>query len=295
MFRRLSLPRCYAAQSKEGKAFIKAGGGSFVGENWFLDCGIAAYVKWAIDGYGCQGGSEPNQTVYSKMFDHTDWKTSFALDRSPLTLIGPSAAVRLQRIAPNARIVVVVSDPVVRAWSSINHENKRWVASDQTRAVLVDERLQTIEASIQNITDIYGTSFEGLAQCMLHGQNGGAVALAMPHAQICREVLLPGLYFDAIKQFWHRFRQEQIIMVDGAWFFENQLEGTEALFRALGVPASLRDIAAVNPRHRRVHANRGVVVNEVYRDASSIPPKLKALLNKFYAATREKYNAIFTT
>ena len=273
--------------------FIRAGGGSFVGENWFLDCGIAPYVKWAIDGYGCRGSAEPNNTVYSLMFDRTDWKTSFALDRSPLTLFGPSAATRLHLIAPNARVVVVVSDPVVRAWSSINHENKRWVATDPDRESLIDQRIQTIEASIRTILHEYGTSFKGLTRCMLHGRGKKATPLALPDTQLCREVLLPGLYFDAIQQFIGRFSREQIIVVDGAWFFEHPLEGSEALFRALGVPATSRDIAAAHPNQQRVHANRGAEVNEVYRDASSIPPRLNTLLKEFYAEALQQYNSIF--
>ena len=79
------------------------------------------------------------------MFDSTDWRSSFAVDRSPLALAAPQAAARLHRIAPNARVIAVLCDPVKRAWSAINHENKRWVHHDPSRAKMIDKEIDMLE------------------------------------------------------------------------------------------------------------------------------------------------------
>ena len=45
-----------------------------------------------------------------------DWKTTFGLDRSPQANIGQHVG-----IAPEAQVILVVCEPVRRAWSGINH------------------------------------------------------------------------------------------------------------------------------------------------------------------------------
>jgi hypothetical protein len=248
-------------------------------------------------------------TVTPQMFDATDWKTTFAVDRSPLYNIAPGAAAKLAKVSPNARVVLVVCDPITRAWSSINHENKRWLSAARRRneghavhntsaefdamaSALIAKRFESAIAIIDRATSHYGRTYQDLLDCVRDLRRRAAELkrpdlphhhFGMSEDSVCREVLLPGFYFDGLRQYVDSFQPQNIVVVHGDWLFHNQQEGARQLYRALGVPTEL---AITEGRHApAAHANEGSRVNPMYRDISQMPASLQSKLHILYNAT----------
>lgn len=282
--------RIRIGQSQRGHERIKEAGGTYFNENWFLDCGVynTSSAEWAVKLYNCNG-TTPSVRIYSEMFVNTNWETSFAVDRSPMAGSAPGTAQRLHHIAPDARVVLVLCEPVARSWSSLNHENKLWLRSKWANASLLHRRLQSTTNAIANLTKKYGSSYADLVKCMQTAGVGGGGPKNVPHNTVCRELLLPGLYFDGLAQYYQYFKPHQLLVINGDWFFENQKKGAEYLFRALGVPAVFRD----NGESPSVQENKGSVVNPGYMNITGMPPPLLATLLKVYDQTRRKMAELF--
>lgn len=136
------------------------------------------------------------------MFVDTDWNESFAVDRSPLVGVTPGTARRLHHIAPDARVVLVTCEPVTRAWSALNHENKVWLRSPSNNMTMLSERFSSADDLIDYITrSQFPPTHAGMVACMrTAGLGQGHTRSRIPLNTVCRELLLPGFYFDGLAQ-----------------------------------------------------------------------------------------------
>ena len=213
----------FKGQSKAGKRLIHGAGGRPFGENWFLECEIYGRGSWPAAVYGCtaDGDGWANTSAYATMFDSADWKTTFGLDRSPLANVGRHAGARLMGIAPEARVILVVCEPVRRAWSGINHMVKGYAIrhnlmpsspNEEPTAANRAEMLGVWQGLVDGILRVLerlvlpsGSAFDTLLLCAEDWPKAGwrKQKSAGPYsdASICREILLPGFYFDGLEGF----------------------------------------------------------------------------------------------
>lgn len=240
------------------------------------------------------------------MFDDSDWQSTFSVDRSPLYNIAPGAGSGLAAVSPSARIVLVLCDPVKRAWSSINHENKRWLINarhrqnlsgqlsdrvDKTLEQAVAKRFEVAITGIGTVLADHEHSYQGMVDCVrrIQRSSGQRQHFGMSTSDICREVLLPGFYFDGLQQFIDHFPAEQLIVVHGEWLFSNQREGARQLYRALGVPTEV----FASKSSEETHSNEGARVNPTYQDISQMPDALRSTLLTLYNSTVRRMFKMF--
>ena len=102
------------------------GAGGFLNENQYLICGAFGPngTVWPAKFYHCSSDREPDVAMYSHLVTSSDWKTTFSVDRTPEANVAPLAAARAHRVSPDGRVILVVCEPIHRAWSSMNHEYK---------------------------------------------------------------------------------------------------------------------------------------------------------------------------
>eukprot|EP00039_Didymoeca_costata_P020027 m.339773 g.339773 ORF g.339773 m.339773 type:complete len:408 (+) comp18959_c0_seq1:144-1367(+) len=274
----------YSGRSRVGKLLMKHIGMTFTEESFFLDCGaypLSGYNEWCKRLYHFDTDvhnkglvpplSRHSTKTFSHLFDHTDWKHSFAVDKSPLALFAPLAISRLQQVAPNAKMLVTLCNPVARALSAINHENKVWIRHNPKERV--QERTQKIMDMVKEIGNLFDMNYNGLSACA-NSRDYGEKTMGMSISDVCREILLPGYWDVPLTNFAEKFRPDQIIVVDAEWALANQNDARKSLFNALGTP----ELDKVNIE--TIHANKGTDENVAYQD--SFPEEFVEHLQKIY-------------
>lgn len=138
-------------------------------------------------------------------------------------LFHPQAAARIARDLPDAHAVVMVRDPVERAWSAYRHEVARGFESLSFEEALAHEGARTHhEASRLRLTPAY-KSFE-------HRH----------HSYLQR-----GEYAPQIRRFIDALGPDRVHIVDAGRFFAHQAHEFATLQRSLGLPVWLPD----SPEH----------------------------------------------
>jgi hypothetical protein len=213
----------FKGQSKAGKRLISSAGGHPFGENWFLECEIYDHGSWPAAAYGCtvDGDGWANASAYATMFDSADWKTTFGIDRSPLANIGRHTGTRLMGISPEARVILVVCEPVRRAWSGINHMVKAYaikhklmpsspneVPTAANRTAMLGVWQGLVDGTLRVLAQLglpSDSAFDKLLRCAEDWPEAGRRKKkrvgSYSDASICREILLPGFHFNGLEGF----------------------------------------------------------------------------------------------
>jgi hypothetical protein len=138
-----------------------------------------------------------------------------AFDATPYYILHPQAAVRASRLIPNARIIILLRDPVHRAYSHYYHEVR-----------LGNECLSFENAIAAEPSRIAGEA-ERLRSEPFYQSFG------YQHFSYLER----GNYSDQIRQWLNHFRPDQFLVLSSEQFFENPANEYRRVLRFLGLPA----------------------------------------------------------
>jgi hypothetical protein len=119
-------------------------------------------------------------------------------EASPYYLFHPLAAERAARLVPDARLIVLLRDPVERAWSHYLHE----VAAGR----------ETL--SIEDALDAESSRLAGAEDAIRSGQPAAAVARHRNFSYVAR-----GRYAEQIRRWRRHYPVEAFVVVDAADLF----------------------------------------------------------------------------
>ena len=137
-------------------------------------------------------------------------KQAQVLEASPSYLPTPSALRRMQKVLPNARVVVILRDPVSRAFSHYQHKKTRHMES-RSFAEAVDEEIRT-----NAFPSRWGVALEENAEPML-----GYVAR--------------GYYALQLEQLYKLYRRNRVLVLDSANLFADTGAVCDRVFSYLGL------------------------------------------------------------
>ncbi|MFC4335676.1 sulfotransferase family protein [Salininema proteolyticum] len=159
-------------------------------------------------------GHFPTRATAKRVQDQTGLSAQ-AFESSPYYLYHPLAAGRIAADLPGAKVIVLVRDPVERAWSQHAHELARGfeTESDFTSALSLEPE-------------------------RLHGQDD-LLAADPRHYSFCHQhhaYRARGQYADHLDRFAETLGAERVLAVDSGRFFARPEETFERILRFLGLP-----------------------------------------------------------
>lgn len=134
-------------------------------------------------------------------------------EASPYYLLYPHAPKRVHAIVPKIKILILLRNPVDRAYSHYHHEKRR-----KTETL---EFNQAVETEEERISSEYKKILS----------NGNY------HSKVFRNhsYLKRGIYVDQIKRWEHYFPKEQIMIIKSEDLFENPKKILNEVFQFIGV------------------------------------------------------------
>lgn len=179
------------------------------------------------------GGLDPNwdkfsegEKLYRSYFPFKSTvraQKALTFEASPCYIFNPLAAERMARLVPNARLVVLLRDPVERAISHYFHELRRGRETEDivTAFALEDERL----AQAKSTGNYKDTRFINLSY------------------------KTRGLYAEQLAGVFRHFDREQVLVLEAESFFENPMEIMQQVLQFVGAsqfpaPINVKPIGA---------------------------------------------------
>lgn len=135
-------------------------------------------------------------------------------ETSPYYVFHPHALDRIARELPDARLILLVRDPVLRAWSQHRHETS-----------LGYETLPALDAFAR---EAERTRTELARMVAEPGYESFAVR---HHAYLAR-----GHYAEQVAAVWERFEREQVLVLQSERLFDDPQATMAAVWRHLGLP-----------------------------------------------------------
>lgn len=186
-----------------------------------------------------------------------------ALESSPYYLFHPAVPDRVHRLTPQARFIVMLRDPVARAFSHYWHEYNRG------REPL--SFAQALEAEEERLAGAEAALAEG--------------RLAYHHAHHRHSYFARGLYAAQIRRWFSRFGRQQFLFVQSETFFQRPQEELDRVTDFLGV-SPLRGISFKKENAGRYGTAPDSALAERLRAAYAAPNRdLAALLQTDYGWT----------
>lgn len=175
-----------------------------------------------------------------------------AFESSPYYLFHPLAAERIARDLPGVKVIVLVRDPVERAWSAHAHELARGFETEPSfeRAVaLEEERLAGEEERLRR--EPHATS----------------------HAHRHHAYLARGRYADQLDRLAAHLGRDRVLVLDSGDLFADPRPAFERLYAFLGLPAA-----------GEVHLGR----HNARPRTSPMPDRLRRALREHFAPWDER-------
>jgi hypothetical protein len=168
-----------------------------------------------------------------------------AIDATPYYLLHPQVASRVARAIPSARIVLLLRDPVSRAYSHYHHEVR-----------LGTEKLSFADALDAEPARTSGEVERMATEPLYEGFN-------YQHFTYLRR----GIYSEQLRCWLRYFRSEQFLVLSSEQFFENPAVGYRKALKFLGLTEW--ELPAYPPEHTGKY--------------SPMPPEIRKRLIEYYA------------
>ncbi|GAB3644737.1 sulfotransferase family protein [Glycomyces tarimensis] len=156
----------------------------------------------------------PTKAVVRRVADHTGL-APIGFESSPYYLYHPLAAQRFARDLPGIKVIVLVRDPVERAWSHHAHEAARGfedIADFEAAVEAEPERLAGTEERLRLDPHHYSFAHQH-------------------HAYVAR-----GRYTDYLEPLAKMVGRDRVLVLDSGEFFSRPEDAFERVLRFLGLP-----------------------------------------------------------
>jgi hypothetical protein len=150
-------------------------------------------------------------------------------ESSPYYMFHPAGPARMAAVVPNAKLIVLVRDPVERAWSAYTHEFRRGFETETFERALELEPARLAGEEERLLSDPSYVS----------------------HAHRHQAYLARGRYADQIERLHEHFPREQVLVVDFAQLSEEPDEALRRVTEFVGLAPWQPDrLEKANPRPR---------------------------------------------
>ncbi|HEX2145355.1 MAG TPA: sulfotransferase [Glycomyces sp.] len=159
-------------------------------------------------------GHFPTQASARRIADNTGL-APIGFESSPYYLYHPLAAERFARDLPEVKVIVLVRDPVERAWSHHAHEVARGfepIADFEEAVAAEDARLDGVEERLRTEPGLYSFDHQH-------------------HAYTAR-----GRYTDYLEPLAEQVGRDRVLVLDSGEFFSRPEDAFERVLRFLGLP-----------------------------------------------------------
>jgi hypothetical protein len=189
--------------------------------------------------------------------------SALSLDATPEYMYYPQAMQRIRRYCSNAKIVILLRNPVERAYSAWNMyrnlsergsmlDTKRWDYVDATNRLLSEKPFRDFQSVVVN--EIANISSE------------------IPEPGIVRR----GIYVTQIERVYESFPKEQVLIIESTELRTETEKTVERVGSFIGLPSISWDVNTVKGTHKGSYQSK------------AIPSEASRLLNEFYAPHNEK-------
>ena len=148
---------------------------------------------------------------YSTHICKNDFLTGEA---SPFYMFHPHAPKRISELLPGVKIIIILRNPVDRAYSHYHHEVKR------EREIL----------SFEDAIKMEGERLQGEFDKIIKDENYTSLNYN------CYAYLLRGIYVDQLKRVYNYFNKSQVLILKSEDFFKDSQAAIEKVLQFLGLP-----------------------------------------------------------
>ena len=206
---------------------------------------------------------------YHSHFKNINGKRNFlCFESTPENLYLPQATQRIKEEYPGIKIIIILRNPVDRAFSAWNMF--REFAEKDVKQALVTNFVKQSDTAI--IHELFNQSefpvFEVFIEKELGGINDG-IQFIEP------SILRRGLYYTQIKRYHELFGKEKVLVIGFKDFISDKISILNKILQFLNLPES--DWKFLNDEKRHSFAYK-----------SNIDPKTETFLNDYYRLENEK-------
>jgi hypothetical protein len=144
---------------------------------------------------------------YASQWHHRTPRTAIRFEASPVYMIGPHAPERIKRDIPHAKLIAILRDPALRAYSAWQMYRRQMAANPNFYEDLLRERYTPDEAArmvrrLPAELDDFWLAIQREAACLEAGK------------PMLMSVLELGMYGPQLKRYADTFPREQLLILD---------------------------------------------------------------------------------
>ena len=201
---------------------------------------------------------------YKKHFRGIKKKDTLLFEATPAYIYHPGSAELIKKHLPNTKLIVILRNPVQRAYSAWNHYSQFFEAEPGVRKVF-DETPRTEGNYLHELYFKNREVFPTFRECieieldLIEKGKGYEPAL-----------LRRGVYIDQLKNYWNYFSKDQVMIIGFRDLTEKKKETLQKIEKFLNIPQYDWDNLIDEPKNVREYKEK---INEEDR----------VLLEKFYS------------
>lgn len=187
-------------------------------------------IKKEINFFNHKEKYEQGEEWYHKQFKSPLFyqPKSIYLDSTPAYLNNLTIAEQIYNYNPNATIVILLRDPVSRAFSAWNMYKQFSELNERQKSNLINTHIEkNNEERFKNL--INQNPFPDFSRFISNELINNKLVDVYPN------ILKRSLYYDQVKTYYNLFNTKQIFVFESNYFKSNKLEVTNQIFNALGL------------------------------------------------------------
>jgi hypothetical protein len=213
---------------------------------------------------------------YERQFPHRFWPGTLLFEATPEYLYYPFVARRVFEFAPEIKLLILLRNPVERAYSAWNmfrdiHRDPK-VKSDIIRDFLVDANPDVKEPLLELLDCPEFPNFHESAERELSQLSGSRPGLEPSFIQ-------RGLYWEQIERFFSLFPKQNILILESAELKKDRATALNRVLVFLGLPEMDWKRTDLRDRHVRPYD-------------SKMEERTRTLLQEFFSPHNKKLYAL---
>lgn len=206
---------------------------------------------------------------YHNSFKNIDGKREFlCFESTPENLYIPNAAQRIKKEYPGIKIIILLRDPVERAYSAWNMY-REFVEKNINQQLLTNFIRKSDSAIIHELFN--ASEFPDFDTFIEKELNG----IKTEQDFIEPSILRRGLYYSQVKMYYELFGKENVLVIGFKDFISNKVSVLNRILQFLNLPESEWKFLNDEKRHS-------------FSYKSTMDSKMKDFLNDYYRAENEK-------
>jgi hypothetical protein len=186
---------------------------------------------------------------YAKQFPHRDRPGVLLFEATPEYLYNPFVAERIFRFNPEMKLIILLRNPVERAFSAWNMF-RQFHADPRIKEATIAEYLEGANPESRNpLLELLGrTEFPDFDSCVKEEIN--LLQAGKPQA-LEPSLVRRGLYHEQIQRFYRQFPKENILILESTELKTRRAAALNGVLRFLGLPEADWERTDLQDKHVR--------------------------------------------